>query len=251
MRYFIRRIVNDVQNGENIDLAAAVLLAIIIAILDILGVASPDLVASVTLVTLGLLAVGFLGTRYKLEEIYRESDTHNTVHLTRGASPSLVEHLKSSKEIWMLGLALRGTTIDNYHHFMDMAQNSGKVRAIVVNPDKVDLDVIARRFLRGATPQEFRTDLEHTISRFKKIREAARMSDSIELRLLDLVPSYSLYIFPHEEDGGVMYVEIYGYKSRFGSMPKFQLKQHGNPDWYKYFVEQYEELWKDAVAITR
>jgi hypothetical protein len=74
----------------------------------------------------------------------------------------------------------------------------------------------------------------------------ANRAENVQLRLLGFVPSFSLYVFPKAENGGVLYVEIYGYRSPSGSIPKFQLTERENPEWYEHFVSQFETMWEDA-----
>ena len=53
----LNRIWQDVRRGENIDLYLTISIAIILSLLNILNLANPILVESVTLAVLGLLAV--------------------------------------------------------------------------------------------------------------------------------------------------------------------------------------------------
>jgi hypothetical protein len=48
------------------------------------------------------------------------------------------------------------------------------------------------------------------------------------------------------EDGGIIYVEIFGYKSPLGSVPRFRITEYENRMWYKHFINQFETIWQDA-----
>lgn len=63
----LRRIWEDVRRGENIDLYLTVGVAIVLALLNVLGFAPQSLIAPVTLAVLGLLAINSLVNRRKIE----------------------------------------------------------------------------------------------------------------------------------------------------------------------------------------
>ena len=79
MRHFIKQILDDIRRGENIDLLVTIALVLAISVLNGLGRASAELVSSITLATIGLIAIGFLVTRYRLEDIYRKEYTPDGV----------------------------------------------------------------------------------------------------------------------------------------------------------------------------
>lgn len=253
MKRILRQIFEDIKHGENIDLMVTVALALIIAILDLFGMTNTELISTITLATLGLLAMGLLLTRYKMDNIQSAQDFANSVHFSRQPLSSFDVHLRSEnvKEIWMLGLVLRGTIYRNFFSLKQHSQVGTKMRVLISNRNKINTDTTVRQFTRGghAKGKEgiwFPAGYEETLNRMAEIRQAAPDVDNIRLRLLDFVPSFSLYIFPRIKDGGVLYVEIYCYKSEDGSIPKFRITQHENPQWYRHFVQQFEFMWKDG-----
>lgn len=246
MRRFARQVLEDIKRGENVDLIITVVLALVIAILNGLGVASPGIVSSITLATLGLIAIGLLITRYRMEDIYNKADITNSIHFLAQKPSALASDLAKAKEVWMVGLIMRGTTFDNFYNFKGKVSQGAKIRTLIANPNKVDLDNIAKRFSRAATAEQFRADFEQTINQYRQFRQAANKADNVQLRLLEFVPPFSLYVFPKAESGGVLYVEMYGYKSPSGSIPKFRVTEHDNPEWYKHFVSQFELMWQDS-----
>jgi hypothetical protein len=223
---------------------------LIIAILDVLGIAPDKLVSSVTLATLGLIAIGFLVTRYRIERIYRTTNAANSVCLLKESPPTQQNDLKHAKEIWLLGLTLRDVTYNNYYTFKQRAAEGLKIRALLANPDRVDLDAISKRFGREATGEQFREQYKQTFEQYKKISEAASNADCIQVRLISFIPSFGLFIFPKAEADrtGIIYVQTYGYKPTSGSIPKYKITEWKNPYWYEYFISQFEVMWDDADA---
>lgn len=249
---FLRRVLKDIKQGENIDLIIAIPLAIIIAILSGLGFATTAIVQSTILATLGLIVIGFLSTRYKLDDLYVKSEARNTVLFLFEKPSTLKEMMKSSDEIWMTGLTLRTTTTENYHLLEKRAIEGARIRTLIVDQDKLDMNKVVKRFAHGkyeeiSKTESFRADFKQTVRDYESIRKSARRPGNVKLGFLDFVPSYSLYIFPKTKNEGVVFVELYGYQSDLGSIPRFQLTEYGNPEWYKFFRGQFERMWQDST----
>lgn len=64
----LKRVWKDISQGENIDLYVTVIVAIVLVILNIAGVAPPSWLGSITLGVLALLAITSLGNRYRLDQ---------------------------------------------------------------------------------------------------------------------------------------------------------------------------------------
>lgn len=250
MRRFIKQLLDDIRRGENIDLIVTIGLVLVISVLNSLGWASATLVSSITLATIGLIAIGFLVTRYRLEDIYRKEDAPNAVHFAMQRIPTFASDLAAAKEIWMTGIILRGTTTGNFHEFRKKAEQKGKFRVLILNINKIDMGKVLRQFSRGGSEEQFLADFKQTINQYQEISRSARNAGNIQLRLMDFVPPFRIYIFPKLEGDGVLYVEIYSYKAPFGSVPKFRISKQENPEWYGYFANQFEAMWKDAEVVN-
>lgn len=250
MRRFIKQVLEDIRRGENIDLIVTIALVLIVSVLNSLGWASAELVSSITLATIGLIAIGFLVTRYRLEDIYRKEDTPNSVHFAKQRSPTFVSDLAAANEIWMTGITLRGTTTGNFHDFKRKAEQKGRFRILIIDVNKIDMDKVLRQFSRGGSAEQFRADFKQTLNQYQEIRGLASNPGDIQVRLIDFVPPFRLYIFPKVEGDGVSYVEIYSYRASLGSVPKFRISRQKNPEWYEYFVDQFETMWQDAEVVN-
>jgi hypothetical protein len=246
MQKFLKQLWSDIQHGENVDLIVTVSLVLIISVLNALGIASVELVSSITLATLGLIAVGLLVTRYRLDEIRRKENSFNTVEFSGEKPVELTKVIGDAREIWMIGLTLRGTTTGYFHDFKKKAEKGARFHVMIVNLDKINLEPMLRRFSRGGNAEQFKADFRQTLNQYKQIGMLSKNPDYVQVRLLDFVPSYSAYIFPHAGDGGIAYVEIFGYKSPRGSVPRFCISEKQNPEWYQHFVSQFEIMWNDA-----
>ncbi len=250
MRQLLRRIIADIRQGENIDLLVTVLLVFVIAILDGLGVATDRLVSSITLATLGLIAVGLLLTRYRIEEITSKTDVRDLIRFSSEKPVSLKDDLRNADEVWMLGVNMRKTTQNNYHHFTEKINCGGRIRVLISEPNDIHFEEVAARFARpGTIIGDITSHFEEVLRLYSKMKEFVDNEGMVQVKLMGFIPPYSLYIFPNKQDGGVVYVEVYGHRSdtgRSGSLPKFQVTEWENPRWYQHFVNQFKVMWKYA-----
>jgi hypothetical protein len=260
MKYF-QRLLRDITKLENIELIPIVLLGLITFVLELLDVKIflgrpiDELLPSLNLVALGLLAVGFLFTRYRIEEIYMTADPANRFVFSRDNIGELEAKLKTANEILLVGINLRKTTIDHFESFKDIGKRGGTVRALIANPNKIDMQNLVTRFGRGRTTvSQYLTAFEQTIYQFDNIRNfnidrKVSNPEAVQLKAIDFIPTFSLYVFPDKKDGAVAYVEIYGYKSPAGAIPKFIVTKSDNPQWFDHFVMQFESMWVDSEPI--
>ena len=122
---------------------------------------------------------------------------------------------------------------------------------MISDPEKINLHQFANQFTRSATIENVRSNFEYTIGQYRQFARTAKTPQSVQLRLIDCKPPFSLYIFPKIDGGeGVLYVEMYGYKSYSDPNPKSRITEHDNPTWYKYFTEQFTLIEKDADVIN-
>lgn len=248
MLSFFRRLFADVRRGENIDLIVVAIVGISISILSLLGMNLDNYISAITLATLGVVALSLLATRHRIDEINRPTDLGNAVVLYEKQLPALQDSIESAEEIWMLGWILRNTTEENCDIFIQKAQGRGRLRVLVSDPGKVDILQLTQRFAKtGTKPANVVSNFEKVLGIWNRIRSSARDSDAIQVRLIDFVPPYSLYIFPeHNKHRGVMFIEIYGYKSKKGSVPRFRITERENLYWYRHFIDQFNAIWEDA-----
>jgi hypothetical protein len=238
---------------ENIDFVITLFLVIIVAILDVFGDALGDtldkLVRSLTLAVLGLIAVSLYLMKHRIEEITK-ANVQDLIYFSDKKPTSLEENLRDADEVWMLGVNMRKTTEGNFYHFLKKASGGGKIRVLIASPSEANVNEVTARFRDpGVTVKTIAGHFEEVLARYSEIKAAARSDDSCQVRLLDFVPPYSLYIFPRTKDDGVVYVEVYGHKSetgKSGSLPKFQVTERENFRWYRHFVDQFEVMWKQA-----
>ncbi len=120
----VRRALDEIRRGENIDLYIATPLALLVAVLGVFGVTSPELISALTLVILSLLANSLLTSRHEVKDLSRQlTQSSSSVLLKDWIDSDFQKDLEAAQELWLVGVSL--TTIIRIHY----SEIERKVRA--------------------------------------------------------------------------------------------------------------------------
>lgn len=74
-----------------------------------------------------------------------------------------------------------------------------------------------------------------------------------ELRHIDYLPPYNMFIFdPEDNEKGEMIVHIAGWKTPSDNgRPALHLYKSNNATWFNYFLKQFNDMWNDAHEVDR
>lgn len=251
MNKFAERILRDVAKGENIDLLFLTFLCIVLFILDVIGFSLDKYIISIALATLGIFSFSLLATRQRIEDISGALNVTDAITLQESKPELYFEKMMSLDDVWMLGLMLRLTTEEYYHQFVHRANSGNTVRVLISNYENLDMDQLVKRFSQpGYSPDHFEMGFRDVLRQYSEIRRLVDRPERIQIRLIDHVPPYSLYIFPKSKGNGTIIVELYGYKRSDSKFPKFVVGERTHYDWYTYFISQYELLWENAKEYS-
>jgi hypothetical protein len=64
--------------------------------------------------------------------------------------------------------------------------------------------------------------------------------------MLSYAPSFGITSLDAKAKQGIVRVEIYPHKFGYKTPPSFMLTLDNDKEWYNYFVEQYEQMWKTS-----
>ena len=81
---------------------------------------------------------------------------------------------------------------------------------------------------------------------FKTLEESSSRASSLSVRLLSYSPSFGIISLDANRDDGVALVEIYPHKFGHKSPPTFDLIPERDGNWYKYFIDQFDQMWDAA-----
>jgi hypothetical protein len=257
---WVRRVTKDLGEGRNVELYATIVLAVLVGALGAFNVISADVVASVTLATLALLAYGNIGNRNTVDQL-EDRVTKLSVDVRENSlgrvraedffvsdrpKPS---ELESARAIGIIGTTLSRTVIE-YAGVLERRLRSGaSICCATIDPKSGANSQLALRSY-GVTEEGFyESRIRPTIDLLRILNSVAGTNGSLELRLLPYVPSFGIIAIDPAEADGVIYVEVYRHKS-LGENALFKLEHERDQRWYDYFLRQYTALWESARPAT-
>jgi hypothetical protein len=238
----LQQIWGDIRKGENIDLYLTVGIAIVLAIMNILGIAPSSFLAPLTLAVLALLAVSNLGNRYKLDSLLQRTAAE-TMFLGDYPTSQKVDIL-NGKELWVIGINL-GRTVETYSpDFETKLINGGKIKILVLDPDGVANKLVSSKFYYPADEKQHRDRILGTLSTLRHLTKVK--SDGLEVRTLDYPFAFGVFAINLNSADGVIYLEQYGFKMKRDDIPKLVLHSKDGR-WYEHYKEQVFALWNNAT----
>jgi hypothetical protein len=229
-------------------------------------ITTDDLITAV-LAVLGLLATSEIIERYrKLTSIDRSNKRILSLlesQLTDRPSaiaffeklPALDTYIQSANSIDMGGFTLTSAINKQFSNIRERIKEGAIIRLLIADPDSLALQMAS---LRSEDPDEgiyFRKRLDASLQdieylhRFWTEHQAQSSNPtkkgSLFVRLLPYAPSFSVLVFDRAQSYGKVIVEIYAHKT-FRETAAFSLTSQRDGNWYEYFANQFEVMWKEA-----
>ena len=241
----LQKVWDDIRSGENIDLYITVVTAIGIAILNIFGIAPQELIASVTLAVLALIAISSLGTRHHLEQQLHKLTTTSTFSLKgRSELLSFQERGQVALEINIVGISLITAIVPNLDFFEAKMKAGCKLKILLLDPKSPALEVW-RKTTKLPNPAG---DISQTLNALEiLVQLEKRYKGKCEIRLSNVFLPCGLTIFDPNKETGSMTVETWAYKKLIGERPHFILTRAKDEKWFEFYKSQFDELWTDST----
>lgn len=240
----LRQAWDDIRHGENIDLYVAVPLAILVAICGLVGITSPQLISSMTLVILGLLASSLLANRHAVKELSRKlTQTSDTIFLKDFTETNIERDFEGATELWLMGVSLT-TTVRNHYSAIDKKLRTGhQIKALLVHPDSSAVEMSENRAFGKQNVDRARDEIRNTLQDLCDLSQAG--PGKLEIRTIHHLVSHGVIAKNPETASGAIYIENYPFKTEGGSRPKFVI---GARDgfWYDFFKKELYNLWNSG-----
>ena len=170
--------------------------------------------------------------------------------------PSLDSYVLAATEIDLMGVTLTSTIDKQFGNLRERLQAGARLRVLVVDPASAALQMSAERSTNAVDADYYRVRLEATLreltillrscEEMRKIDAQPARTGSLAVRLLSYAPSFGIVACNARQENGVCFVEIYPHRFGYKSPPTFDLTPQRDGTWYKYFVEQFDEMWNAA-----
>lgn len=243
---FLRRIWMDIQRGENVDLYVTVFAAILLVLLNIIGIVPSTLLTPLTLAVLGLLALATLGNRYQFEALVNQITKSSSALFQENVASTFEADLQSASEIWFVGVSLSRTVKSHYALLENSLRKGATIRVLIIDPEAANtVALVAKReYGERFSDERIRSLIRGTMADLCSLKKLA--PDKLSIRVIQYPLGFGAVATNPLSSKGVLYLEHYAYKMAGGSLPKFTIKPHDG-QWYDFYRTELEMLWKDGV----
>lgn len=244
MLNFLVRIWRDISRGENLDAHITIVIALLLSVANLLGIANADLIPAITLAVLTLLAVSALVSRYRVEDLGLKISPSIDSLFVEDISSNLKEDLETANEIWLIGMSL-GDLINQYYSIFEAKLRQGSlIRVLVCDPnDERVIELSEMRAYVNPNRQRAQSQIIAALSDLCKLREIApsqllirTIAFPLPHRVCAINPNYS---------SGKLYISNYPFKTPGGSLPQFVIRAK-DERWFKLYRQEAMNFWDNA-----
>jgi hypothetical protein len=241
----IQRVWNDIRSGENIDQYLTIVAAITLAILNLAGVSLQTYLAPFTLAILALLAINSLGTRFRIDELFKKQSESVDTFFMDEFPPSYKVDFESADVLWLVGVSLHRTIKTNYKILEKKLRQGQSIRVLVINPKGAGIEIAVARNYAHRGVEAKANDILYILELLSSLNEIA--PQKLEVRTIKLPLAYGVTATNPATSSGKLYIEHYGFRISTDSIPRYVLKS-SDGRWYDFFKSEIEALW-DAGEI--
>jgi len=230
-------------------------------------VVSTDTLLTAILGVLGLLATSEIVERYRRlnsiqKSIKRGLSLLESRFTDRPSAIAFFEqpqridaYIQSANQIDLCGVTLTTTVNKLFGNIRERLGQGAKIRLLVIDPDSLAAQMSAQRSTGTDDVDYYLTRLRATLKDIKYLQEGwtetgvqkggSKEKGGLSVRLLSYAPSYGIASLDAGGSNGIVFVEVYPHKA-YKVQPAFNLTPHRDGEWYKFFVDQFEQMWNDA-----
>ena len=244
-------ILEEIKQGENIDLYLTLVLALGLAlanlIISIFQIHIDYDISSLNISALFFVTITLLTNRRKLDlalELLHEFKKHD---IDDSFPETYSSDIRNAKELIQTGVHLNSNLNEYYGAYRQMLDNGGKLKMLMVKPDGHAFDMAAMRFPGGVDAEQERTRAKSSLKTLEKLQEDF---PSIEIKLVDYLLEYSAMIVNPTSIDSVIYIERYTFRIYGGSKKPKKVLTRNECKWFELYSHEINELWKAADSFS-
>jgi len=255
--HWLRKIGKDLSEGRNLEVYLTIFVSLAISVLGALNVVQAEVVATVTLATLALLALSTINNREQIAAFQKQVETlsalveENVLGKIRAESfflaeePRYEDKFQRAKNIYIAGTTLTRTVTNYLGVFEQRLKEGASIRIVIIDPNGDAAKQAAVRSYGVKDDDFYRNRIKPTLDLLNILASLPDLKGRLELRFLPYMPSFGLVLVDPDTADGNIYVEIYQHKS-LEPHPSFLLNARRDEKWYRFFRHQFETLWSSA-----
>jgi hypothetical protein len=235
----LRRIVQDIVAGRNLDAYVVSLIGIALIALDVLG----DVETSLQLTVL-IAAVALLLFRATAPEQSRV-DLDAVLQDRQGYSP-FRDFIRGGRTLWVYGPSAYNILREASDIKREILDHGGEVRVLVQDPRETPSMNILRRQLDRTHNLDH--DIDGSLFTLRQMREWG----NVDFRLLPYSPGFSLVIVDPNRKDGRLTVEFFGFRNELISeRMHIEISRQTSQYWFEYWARQFEVMWETGSPESR
>lgn len=255
MNSILKKIWQDIRTGRNLDVFITMLIAVIVAILGVIGVTDQSIISSAILATLALLSVSMLLSRYQDEQI-----KNALLRIENISSPSqaffddefdrqaLSVQIRKSRKACLWGMTLWRTVPLLTESIEDGLESGLEIRFLLIKPHSNAAKMAALRTTHGQV-NKIDTELSANLAHLQNIAKQ-RLRGKLEIRVIDYLAPWTIYAFDPHLPEGQMIVRLTPFRAIGRKRPNFRLSAKEDKKWFQYFSSQFETVWEEAESVN-
>lgn len=243
MTAVLKRVAADLRAGENLDAYVTIVVAVTLAVLNLLGVVPTSKLSGVLLAVLALIATGTLTTRARLDALARSSASPNSPPLLQRFPDSYQEDLAAGGDLYLGGVSLTSLFPGRVHDLDRRLRAGERVRVLLVKPGTPAVDLAERRMAIPPDHERRENQIKATLGHLRWLLDTA--GGRLEVRFTEQpLPLGWVFVAP-DTSRSTLYVQYYAFRTRLQSTMMLCLRP-ADGNWYDTHREQVEEYWNDG-----
>jgi hypothetical protein len=239
----------DIRAGQHLDIYLTILISAVIAILGFFQVVDQTIISAAVLAMLALIASTLLQNRRAndlLQEKMLALEGHEFLRRELEDYYQQNEALSTASTALFWGITLE-RLVPHVEEQLQAGLQQGRLNArfLLLKPesDAVKMDAFRER---NGNEKSTNTAINMAIDRLTRIAEAAVKPATLEIRVVDYLPPWTLVAFDPSKKKGKMFISILPFRHRIRDRPTFRLDAEKHGYWMRTFTEQFEKLWEEA-----
>ena len=244
----MKRIWNEIKHGENIDFYITIITALVLSILNVLGISTSAYLPTITLAILALLAISILGNRQRLEKII-QGKTADEVFL-KEFPEDIYKQIIKAEEVFFIGVNLRRTLFHLTTEIDKKLEAGHKIRVLLVNPEGIgntgaNSRIYVKKGSVGMSDENHSKVIKMVLDHMASKKNSNPNAD-LEIKTIDYPIHFGAIVTNINATRAKIFIENYGFRMEQDDIPKVILT-YDDGLWFEHYKMQIEALWDSAL----
>jgi hypothetical protein len=158
--------------------------------------------------------------------------------------------LEDARDVLIVGLNKIGLVLQRTNFLSKLLQRGCKIRLVILDPG--DVALLKRVALNlEIDAKRLQTDIESALLSLRTVRSQidAASNKRLQVRLSSAAPSLGVTLVDALNNDGRLQVYAYAYHTDPGDRPAFEMSKSMDFEWFAFFHERYELMWKDVESL--